>query len=282
MTENTLSLVRSGFRTLGCISPNAAGYLALRLFTSPKRYKRPKWELEIMESGEAFFLRSGLAAHRWGTKNKPTVLLVHGWEGRGTQLARLVEPLVKIGYRVVAIDGPAHGDSPGKRTNIRMYSEALRDASEELSETGQVEAVVAHSFGAGATVIALKKGMNLPKVVLVASPSDLNWVIDDYCRMIGLKGKSEDAFRKHLKDWTGFSPEDVNIASLAPKISTPALVIHDLKDFVVPFSHAERLVEGWTNARLVTLSGAGHRRILKSPKFIDATVDFIDQRKELN
>ena len=48
----------------------------------------------------------------WGTG--PVVYLVHGWAGRGAQLAPFVAPLVERGHRVVSFDAPSHGASaPG-------------------------------------------------------------------------------------------------------------------------------------------------------------------------
>ena len=43
--------------------------------------------------------------YSWGSG--PTVLLVHGWEGRGSQLSAFAPALVKAGFRVVAVDMPA-------------------------------------------------------------------------------------------------------------------------------------------------------------------------------
>ena len=59
----------------------------------------------------------------WGAG--PSVLLVHGWEGRGAQLGALVDPLVAAGYRVVALDGPAHGDSPGRLSTLALPAHAV-------------------------------------------------------------------------------------------------------------------------------------------------------------
>ncbi len=43
------------------------------------------------------------------------VLLVHGWDSRGSHLGAWVPPLLRAGVRVLAFDAPAHGDAPGRQ-----------------------------------------------------------------------------------------------------------------------------------------------------------------------
>jgi hypothetical protein len=40
-----------------------------------------------------------LPVYSWGSG--PTILLAHGWSGRGSQLGAFVEPLVEQGFRLV-------------------------------------------------------------------------------------------------------------------------------------------------------------------------------------
>ena len=109
-----LASIRLFFAVLGRLSPALAGRLAAKLFARPRRHARPARERELIARGTRVVLPDGLHATAWGAG--PTVLLVHGWEGRGAQLGALVDPLVAAGYRAVALDGPAHGDSPGVTT----------------------------------------------------------------------------------------------------------------------------------------------------------------------
>ncbi|MFW6193451.1 MAG: alpha/beta hydrolase [Gemmatimonadota bacterium] len=58
-----------------------------------------------------------MATYAWGEEG-PTVLLVHGWSSHTGHMTGFVDPLLRRGFRVVAFDGPAHGRSPGARTDI--------------------------------------------------------------------------------------------------------------------------------------------------------------------
>ncbi|MBK8857246.1 MAG: alpha/beta fold hydrolase [Opitutaceae bacterium] len=122
--------------------------LATRVFCHPLRGRRPPREDGYLAAARRVPLPAPageLAAWQWGDDARPLVLLVHGWEGRGSQLGAFAAPLVSAGFKVVAFDAPAHGDSPGEETNIRLLTEALQTA---VRLYGPLHAVIGHSWGA--------------------------------------------------------------------------------------------------------------------------------------
>ncbi|HET6763130.1 MAG TPA: alpha/beta hydrolase, partial [Longimicrobiaceae bacterium] len=185
--QTTLRAMRAGFRVLGAVHPRAAAKLATRLFFRPRRFDRPGREQQVLETGTPLDLRSGLRATQWG-ESGPTVLLVHGWEGRGTQLGAFAGPLAAAGMRVVALDGPAHGDSPGSETNLLEFGRALVAVEREL---GPLEAVVAHSFGCASTLVATDIGLRPRRLVLIAGPSSIPDVLRRFAAMVGLPPRVE-------------------------------------------------------------------------------------------
>ncbi len=209
---------------------------------------------------------------RWGDSNAPAVMLVHGWAGRGTQLGFLLDPLLQLGYQVVAFDGPGHGFSKGHQTTIPMFSDALMKVIEEI---GEVRCIVAHSFGGSATALTLARGARVESAVLVAVPASIRWIFDNFCRRMKLSERGAHAFVRYIETWTGYGLDDLSIEKLAPKIKASGLVVHDPEDKDVPFSNAEEIVQHWKKARLVTLVGVGHRKILKSSDFVRAVCDFV-------
>src|SRR5215217_5542193 len=124
----TQKLYIINMRLLSWILPQGGARLALRLFLKPTRIPRPSSEKEFYETARKFRLPSGIAAFQWGEEADPLVMLIHGWNGRGTQLGAFAKPLVEKGYRVVALDGPAHGDSPGETTNVGAFAKFLVEA----------------------------------------------------------------------------------------------------------------------------------------------------------
>jgi pimeloyl-ACP methyl ester carboxylesterase len=266
------TLIRNGLRALSFVSPNLAADWAIGIFATPRRIARPPWEQKIAGEGKPERTPEGIAVVRWGDPKAPIVLLVHGWAGRGTQLSYLVEPLLKLGYQVIAFDGPGHGDSRGRRSNIRIFADALVATEKQY---GNFRAVVAHSFGAAATILALTRGLQAKAAILVAAPSEVDWIVTAFCRRMGLSSRASKVFRRKISEWAGIPLEDVAIEKIGPKLSLPGLIVHDPEDADVPFENAERYIEHWKQAKLLVLENVGHRKILKAPAFLTAVANFL-------
>jgi pimeloyl-ACP methyl ester carboxylesterase len=271
-----LLTLRAFFAALSVVAPRLAGRIALRLFRTPRRHHRPGWERHLAEGGGTLRVGPHLAAHAFGPADAPIVLLLHGWEGRGLQLGRFVEPFVEAGYRAIAIDLPAHGESAGSVTDLIECMEALRKVGRDL---GPLAAIVAHSFGGAITTLALERGLEAACVVLIAAPSSIDDVLRRFGEVTGLRGAAMRAFREGIERHTGVKLADVEIFERVAGLQAPALIVHDHGDREVPFHDAERLAGRWPNATLVATHGRGHRRILKDEEVIRRVVDFVSARQ---
>jgi pimeloyl-ACP methyl ester carboxylesterase len=69
-----------------------------------------------------------------------------------------------------------------------------------------------------------------------------------------------------------------SVASTAERATRPTLVIHDLGDKDVPWGDAERYALLYPDARLLSTSGLGHHRILKSPLVSAAVIRFLQDK----
>lgn len=263
---------------LSKIAPDLAARIAIHFFASPIRTPRPVSEKVWYEESRKFFLKSGIAAFEWGHPGDPLVILIHGWNGRGTQLASFAGPLVENKFRVVALDGPGHGISPGKQTNPSHFANFIIDSQKELlSETNHQSshAIIAHSFGGGCSVLALSRGLKSKGVVLVASPAFYDRVVQFFARSMNLSKKSEEYFFKRVTKLAGIHPKELNIGKIGSTLSLPALVVHDVDDKAVDYMSAKAIKEAWPECQLHTTSGLGHRRILKDPEVIKNVTNFI-------
>ena len=187
-------------------------------------------------------------------------------------MAPFAAPLVAGGFSVVTFDAPAHGLSSGRRSSLPLFAWALRRVSLEL---GEPHAVIAHSLGCAATTLALKDGMRARSVIYIAPPLSPA----DYTRQFGealgltdavvddLKLRIEERF---LRPWSDYS-----LADAAPAMRTPLLIVHDTDDEDTPWSGGSTLAGLWPDARLMTTTGLGHRRILRNPRVIEEAVAFI-------
>ena len=149
------------------LAPKQAAHWAEDLFLTPQRVPRPESEKLWYETARKKTMSGGIAAYEWGPEGGPVVALIHGWSGRGTQMASFAKPLADKGYRVIAFDGPAHGASEGHMTNVGEFSLFLIRMQKEIGQT--FKAVIAHSFGSGCTVLAKSRGLDVEKLVLIAA-----------------------------------------------------------------------------------------------------------------
>lgn len=220
-----------------------------------------------------------VVTYRWGDGQRP-VLLVHGWESRASRYAKLIARLLELGYSPVSFDAPGHGESDGDSTTLVEY----RDIIAELhGSCGAFEAVVAHSFGATASFVALQHGVRTERMVAVSPVPDFSYVVDAFCvrtrlgpeRVAELRHRIErDLYPDEPDLWTRFS-----VLHGARDLQLPLLVIHDEDDTAVPPEQSRRIVEAFgARARLVTTRRFGHNRILGSPQLISETADFIAAR----
>jgi pimeloyl-ACP methyl ester carboxylesterase len=135
-------------------------------FFSPARYEVKPSEREVIEWGNNYRLPyegGELAITTWGNSG-PAVLLMHGWGGARAQMTGFVDSLLFAGYRVVAYDQPAHGESDGTMTNLLEIAPTMDLIADR---EGSFHAILAHSFGTLITSYALVKRKLPPPARLV-------------------------------------------------------------------------------------------------------------------
>jgi len=282
-SQNMLRLTRAALQAAFVLSEGLGTSFAERLFTSPRRHPRPDRERAVLATGRPFTVdvrlrspfwdgqQTRVAAWRWGLG--PTVLLVHGWESRGSQLGAFVEPLVAAGMSVVAFDAPAHGDSPGSRLYLTDLADAIADVA---ADVGPLHAIVAHSFGAAGTLLAhARAGVEAARNVMIAPNALIDDAVDKFAHQVALDPAARASFTSHLAGTTGVGLEALRVERLAADRDAALLVIHDREDREVPFVHGATLAATWPNAQLVPTAELGHRRILRDDAVIARTVGFV-------
>jgi len=264
------------FGLLQRVWPAAAVALAARLFASPPRHAPSEREHEALRGARRFDVRLGkqrLRAWRWG--RGPTVLLVHGWGGRGAQLASHVPALLAAGYSVVSFDAPAHGASSGRVAALPLFTEALLALQ---AQVGPLRAVIAHSLGAGATALALQRGLRLDAAVFIGPPRSPMDFFGAFAQALRLSTRTQDAVLARLGRRFGVHPAHLDAARLAQDQRLPLLVLHDAGDRDVPLAHGREIASHWPGAELVVTQGLGHRRILHDAATIARAVEFVAAR----
>lgn len=276
-----LSSLRAAFAAANVISPDLAAAGAARLFLRTRRYPMSERERESLEAARRVDVDSEqgrLAAWVWGEQNAPTVALLHGWEGWAAQLGGFVAPLVDAGFRVVGVDAPGHGESPGRVSSLVAIAQALRALE---AHYGPFAGLVAHSAGTVGVTHALTQGLAAARIVCVAPGVDLQAYADGFTRLIGLSPEASRRMRKSIERQIGVTWDELDPRRAAADLRIPLLVIHDRHDREAPFDGGEALARAWPGARLMATEKLGHRRILRDEAVIQAATAFLcEARRE--
>jgi pimeloyl-ACP methyl ester carboxylesterase len=263
-----MQVLRVTNQVLGRVTPGFIGERARRLFMRPRRgtARTP----HAMARG---LLPSGLVFWRAGPSvARARVVMLHGWESRAAHLSKLIEPLLAGGLEVVALDAPAHGDSPGLEAHPVAFADALREAGRVL---GPFDAVIGHSMGGGAALLAIAEGLDVKRAVTIGAPASVGGVLHRFANYVGLPSRAESAFRRAVVGAVGRPVEEVSVDVIAAGIAQPVLLVHDVDDVEVPFSEATALERLLPNATLFSTRGLGHRRVIRDAAVAEKVAQFV-------
>ncbi|WP_428248430.1 alpha/beta hydrolase [Ferrovibrio sp.] len=274
----SLATLRLGYRLGFTFAPGYAAERAARIFLTPQR--RAPAHLPEPQGGatpfELEFHGGELHAWSWGPHNLqavPTVLVVHGWEDDHRGMTPLVDRLTWSGFRVVALDLPGHGRSDGRLAPIPQLAEAVAAVARLI---GPLEAIVAHSLGGTAAMIAMTElGVVAQRAVILASPNHPEHFARGIAGFIGLNEAGFQRMRLAIERLAGRPMQALHLPPLLRRLNLPALFVHDRADRVVPLQHSRDNVDAWRGARLEIVEGMGHRRILSDPAVIERVRAFV-------
>jgi len=267
-----IAYVRTPFRLLEAVSPRLSARLARKFFTTPRRWPTPAWEQEIARGAEKIRLANGHAGLSWG-HGRP-VLLVHGWEGRVTQLGRFVAPLVARGFRVIGFDAPGHGEQPGKALTVLQYAQFLRGV---IAEYGPLHGVIGHSMGASALAFAAARHLRVERAVLISIANSVGGVVARFEELLGLGAETRRIFRRRLETEIFRTPlAELDLSEHMPPFLPQTLLVATDDDRDVPVSDTQQVAAHWPKARMqIVLQAGGHRKLLRDARTIEAAVGFI-------
>jgi len=269
-------LLRPGFATLSALAPALAARAAERRFLTAPRHPAPARETAMLAGARTAIVRvDGAPVTTWTWGHGPRILLVHGWGGRGAQLASFVEPLVASGCSVVTFDAPGHGTSPQARSSIVAFLAAIQAIDRTL---GPVRGIVAHSIGTVAAARALRDGLPAAAAVFIAPPADLVLQSHTILEALGFGRQARELMQARIERRLGVPWSALDVRSYAPDMRTPLLVVHDRDDAEVPWQDGAIIARGWPGAVLSTTGGLGHRRILRDPCVVRAATTFVTER----
>ena len=191
-----------------------------------------------------------------GEPGPRTVVILHGWGSHAARFAPLAQSLVAQGWRVLAIDAPGHGSSPGRRSSLPQFIARARPGDPGSGAGTGTDRAFAGRPGRRQLAWPIRRRRVAPQSgtwCSSAAPPACH-----FSSTISLPC-SNSMRRRRATCW-----RDSRIASTSSRISwsatahaaditVPVLLIHDRDDDVIPFAHSEQLL-----AVLPACKAAGH------------------------
>lgn len=292
MANFALEVTRLGFSLMQSVSPRLAGEAAFRLFCRTPS-ARPEGEkaraahaagAAKLADAERFLLRvEGKRAHAYRLNGgalgrRKRYLVTHGWGSGMAYMADLVTMLAATGAEVIALDFPGHGRSGGRFLHMALAVKAIAAAEARF---GRFDAVIGHSFGGAALMVSALamlpdvKPVSAERLVLIGSPSEMQWLFTDFGRMLLLKPAAQEALEDVVHRITGRRLEDFDAGKRANHVGKPVLVIHAEDDKEVSAAHARRYAASGGHVRLSWANGFGHRRIMSAGPVLSEVAAFL-------
>ena len=198
----------------------------------------------------------------------PVVLMLHG-NGENLETMRqagLFEDFARVGAGVLAIDYPGYGRSagtPSESSNVAAAEAAW--AWLRTNEPGRTHLVAGWSLGAAvAAQLAARHDSEVAGVLLLSG-----W------------DRLEGIAKLHFPAWlvaVGLS-DRYDSEAAARRITKPALVVHGVRDEIIPVESGRRLHAALAGPKeWVEVEGAGHNDLLGRPEAWTAIERFLARR----
>jgi pimeloyl-ACP methyl ester carboxylesterase len=251
-----------------------AGSLAIALGKSTPMTLRPQDEA-LTADAEQFRFGSGQSRLAWSIGDEPIVILVHGYSGRGVQMAALARETAEQGFRAVFFDG-GHGASDAEKIGFSTFINDTRDIVKHLG--GRIYAMIGHSAGGLAMMRARAlHDTRADKYAVIAAPLFPYVPLETMQK----RGAPDDAL--HYVKAILADQFQTTWASLAggiafePEPAKPLLAIYDSSDERVRHTDADILRERWPGATIRKTDGYGHNRVLQAQETLEAISRFLSR-----
>lgn len=274
------------FSIAGDIAPATAISIMVKLvFTPKKRALRPP-HAELLKQAHKHTIKIAefrnpksklkVKYYEWG-KGEKTVFLIHGWEGMALDFYKMIPVLVQHGYKVLAMDGPAHGGSEGKVTNLLHFKETMNTLFEK---TEAPYAIIGHSMGGGASAYLLMEyKIHVKRLVMIATPIASKKFFDGVFSMLKVPVKMQRLFYKGMEEEFNVPIESMDLTKRKEKIkAAKTLMIYDEQDEEIPPSDIEEFLEVQPEFERLKTNGAGHNKIIRSKEVIQRIVEFLQDK----
>lgn len=193
----------------------------------------------------------------------PTVAVLHGWGGNGEMMLPLAPALHRAGYAVLLLDARSHGRSdPDTFASLPRFAEDLEAALDWLPAQPETDgrrlAVLGHSVGAGAVLLAASRRSGLQAAVSVAAFAHPAAMMQRWLRSLGVPRPLVRYILDYVERTIGHRFDAIAPLHTIPRARCPVLLVHGDADPTVPLAEAQALfaARGETRAELLVVPGS--------------------------
>lgn len=246
------------FNILSLFFKEKAAQLALKVFSTPRRGRVLEHQKEFLSTArqQRIAFKDGLFMLYHWKGNGPTVLLNHGWESNSFRWKYLFDDLTKMNFNIIAIDGPAHGNTNGHLFTAIEYSKVIKTTI-SLYEP---EIIIAHSVGAMATVFNEYHNptIGLKKLILLGSPNSLEVIMRDYQKLLSFNNRVYNQLDKVIHKRFGYHVSEFKTEDFAINIKANTLILHEKNDVIVPINSGKEIAQKMQNVTFIETKTGGH------------------------
>jgi len=235
---------------------NQAKHLELEVFDKYFEYKHLK-----------------INAFIWGTGDK-TILLTHGWASKAIDFIYLIQHLLALDYRVISFDAPGNGSSEGVLTNLLLYVDGIYQVIEKC---GAPWAIIGHSLGAMANVIAVNHLSLHPTLLLSITPLvNLENYFTTQLLHIGIDKKLIDQFYRDFFEAFHVEANLFDLNRLYENALDNHWLLYDENDKISPYEFMEDFLNKNPTIRAKAFNQVGHENMLKNEEVLSEILHQIE------
>lgn len=272
-TPVLFTLIKSALGLTAKLSPALAGLMAHKFWIRTFRSKEPGRETRFLEKAQwSTVLVNGNNVQVYTVGEGPTIMMCHGWNGRGAQFSHIASALIKDGYQVVLLDNPGHGRSAGSTSSVKAFSQTLSSLSKHYHPI----AIITHSLGGLALLNAISHGLSIKQAVCIAPPKDVSTLTASFSQTMALPASVEGHHRQRIEQqfgrdvWNAFS-----MPVLVKDCPIPGMIIHDQTDRFTQHDDSREIASLWPGCEFISTEKLGHMRILRDKSVIERIRHFL-------
>lgn len=217
-----------------------------------------------------------------GTRDasEPLILLAHGWGASYGTVLQLGEPLAEAGHEVLLFDVRGHGrNEPAPYVTVRHFRDDVMAVALYAAQRfpGRKLALVGHSLGGAAGVLAAAEGAEIDGLVLIAAPADVLHVTAEFLTDKGMPGGlMVNLLRPFWWRKIGSSFRPLTPSRRIKELRLPILMIQPEHDTRVHRRHADRLAAA-SGLDYHLIKDREHTDVLAAPETIRLVEAFVEE-----